>query len=43
MSPFIIENITNKNITVKRRILGEQSDIVLKPMFKGTVRLTEDA
>lgn len=43
MSPFIFENITNKSITIKRKILKQQNDIVLKPMFKGTVRLTEDA
>lgn len=43
MSPFIFENITNKPITIKRKILGQQNDIVLKSMFKGTIRLTEDA
>jgi hypothetical protein len=36
----MFHNVTNQKILIRRRINNKQSDIVIEPAFKGTVRLT---
>lgn len=43
VSPYIIENKTNKPVIVHRTIQGEKADIELPPLFKGALKLSDNA